>query len=293
MNIHTLTNAIMGRHRARAYLKLPVQPGPHPHGAFAVTNDLAIPAVTDLPALVHALRAPARPAPLGAPLQTLIGMLLDESGSMQTGRRQTIDGYNDQLATIRAGAAAIGCRVLQVNFHSGTTLVAEDAAPAALVPLSSDSYVPNGGTALYDTVAAVVNRLLVHPVANHDNTSILLTIMTDGDDTASTVWKSRDMVALRTLMGAVRGNDRWTVALAGPDSKLREFADMMCVDRGNVAAFVPDSTASRHDAMRSSVDAMQGYVAARSAGSRRSEAIYGSTISGRRAREILDRKPGE
>jgi hypothetical protein len=83
------------------------------------------------------------------------------------------------------------------------------------------------------------------------------------------------------------------VALAGPDSKLREFADLMCVDRGNVAAFTPESLVSRGDLAFSSMQAMSGYVSSRSRGVRKSEDLYAASVSGRRAKEILDRKTGK
>jgi len=172
-------------------------------------------------------------------------------------------------------------------------VIAEDAPVDGLSPLTLASYAPNSSTALYDTVAAVVKKLLSHRLAHDDNTSVLLTITTDGDDTSSSVWKTPDMTEFRALMKAVSENGRWTVALAGPDSKLREFADLMCVDRGNVAAFTPESLSSRDDLMFSSVQAMRGYVSSRATGIRRSEDLYASSVSGHRARAILDHEDGK
>ncbi len=292
MNINDLARAIMGRHRLRAAAHAPA--AALPSGCLAPPHTaMSVPPISVLPALMQSLMAAPRTAAADAPLQTLIGMVLDESTSMARGYQQTIDGYNDQLATVRTRATTIGCRVLQVNFNSWATVLAEDAAPQSLVPLSVDNYRLSGGTALYDTVAAVVHRLLTHRQAQDENTSILLTILTDGDDTGSTVWKTRDMAALRTLMRTVQGNERWTVALAGPDLRLREFADLMSVEPGNVAAFEPLSVASRRDAMRSGSHAMHEYVMARSAGSRSSADLYSGTMSGLRAMRVLDRKPPE
>jgi hypothetical protein len=287
MKISSLVNEVMARHRARLS---PVSDACQAQGAEPAQSELTIPALKELPSLIHALRAPTVPVATEAPLQTLIGMVLDESGSMHAGRQQTIDGYNDQLTTIRASAVDIGCRVLQVNFSSSASVIAEDAPVDGLCPLTLATYTPNGNTALYDTVAAVVKKVLSHRLAQDDNTSVLLTITTDGDDTSSLVWKTPDMTEFRQLMKAVSENGRWTVALAGPDTKLREFADLMCVDRGNVAAFTPESLASRSDLMFSSMQAMSGYVASRASGVRRWDVLYADSVSGRRARAILDQK---
>lgn len=269
--------------------KTPASPAPF-NTRVAPESTLSVPALGELNLLLHALKAPARPAQADAPLQTLMAIVLDESGSMDTGCQQTMTGYNEQLATIRKNASEIGCRVMQIAFNSRARLIAEDVGAEMVVPLSAETYSPGGGTALYDTVAATVKKLLSHPLANDDNTSILLTITTDGDDQSSTVWKSTDMQAFRHLMAAVHKNERWTVALTGPDTNLRQFSDEMSVDFENVAAFKPESVVSRGHAMASSVMAMDGFMTLRSTGMKKSHAMYAGTVSGASAKSILEGK---
>jgi len=220
-------------------------------------DELSIPDVSELKSMLKALKAPAQPALLDAPTQTLVAVTLDESGSMSHGFKQTMKGYNDQMKALRKTSAKIGCRVLQSTFNSRARIVADDVAADFIVPLSAETYNPRGGTALYDTVAAVVKRLLAHPLAHQDNTSILLMITTDGEDTSSITWNaSKRLTEFRALMKAVSTNERWTVALAGPDRMLRQFSDEMSVDPENVASFAPTDLKSRADAMASSVQAM-------------------------------------
>ena len=265
-----------------------VDPVP-PVARLAQPLGLPIPPLSELQLLLHALRAPAAPA-RGDALQTLVGMTLDESGSMQHGANQTREGYNAQLATLKANAEQIGCHVLQVNFSALPHVLADDAAADGIVPLSTETYLPSGGTGLYDTVVAVVKKLLSHPLAHDDNTSILLALTTDGDDTASTLWNTpegRD--GFRALMAAVHQNERWTVTLSGPNAKLRQFADEMSVERENLSAFTPDSIESRAMAMAGSVQAMSAYSGARASGVKRSADLYVGTATSLRAMAILDR----
>ena len=249
---------------------------------------LDIPDVSELKSMIKVLQAPAQPALPDAPIQTLVAVTLDESGSMSHGFKQTMKGYNDQMKALRKTSAKIGCRVLQTTFNSRARIVADDVAADFIVPLSAETYNPRGGTALYDTVAAVVKRLLAHPLAQQDNSSILLMITTDGEDTSSTKWNaSKRLTEFRSLMKAVSANERWTVALAGPDKMLRQFSDEMSVDPENVAAFVPTDLKSRTDAMASSVQAMNSYTAMRSLGTKKASMMYAGTESGARAKEIL------
>ena len=253
---------------------------------------LNIPNVSEVKVMIKALKAPALPALPDAPIQTLMAVILDESGSMSHGCKQTMKGYNDQMKALRKTSAKIGCRVMQTTFQSSARIIADDVSPDDIVPLSEETYNPGGGTALYDTVAAVVKRLLAHPLAQQDNTSILLMITTDGDDTSSRKWKtSSQLTEFRALMKAVSKNDRWTVALAGPDLMLRQFSDEMSADPENVAAFAPTDLGSRADAMNSSVHAMNHYTTMRSMGTKKASMMHAGTLAGARAKAILKKAP--
>lgn len=254
-----------------------------------LANKLAPPPLSELATLIHALKAPSKPAPKGAPLQTLIGLLLDESTSMKTGCKQTMEGYNKQLTLLREESKGIGCRVTQVIFSTETRLIAKDVLPNALVPLSVETYNPNGGTALYDATVALVKELLANPLVNDDNTSVLLSITTDGEDFNSVVWKTaQENKEFCELMRAVSENDRWTVTLAGPVCKLKQFAQEMSVSEDNVAAFIPENVASRMDAMASSCQAMSSYVSLRAMGGKKGEDLYAGTVAGASAKAVFD-----
>jgi hypothetical protein len=256
-------------------------------GQFQRHPLVPVPPLSDLSMMIAALSAPAKKPKKGAKLVTVMNLVLDESGSMDKGCQQTMQGYNQQLQVLAPSADEIGCRVSQINFNNHARLIANDVQVKDLVPLSHANYNPSGGTALFDTVAGVIKKILSHPLAFDDNTSILLSITTDGDDQGSSVWRTHHMEEFKALMRAVAENDRWTVALAGPDTKLREFADLMCVDSQNVAAFKPESIQSRKDMSDSSIMAMSSYTSLRSSGMKKMDTLYAGTIAGASAQAIL------
>lgn len=262
----------------------------HQASQFASPKRLEVPPLNEASMMIQALKAKAKRSTKKASQKTIVALLLDESGSMNLGCKQTMDGYNQQLVTLRQNATEIGCRVIQSNFNSTANLIADDADANEVVNLNSSTYRPNGGTALYDSVAAMVKHILQRPDAHDENTSILLSINTDGDDMSSKIWTADSLVQFRELMRTISANDRWTVALAGPDTKLREFADCMSVSSDNVAAFIPESVQSRVMAMDSGVQAMGSYISARSAGLMKSEMLYACTAAGDFAKDILAKK---
>lgn len=260
-------------------------PGVFNPAGFPIVPPVVHPALP--PALVGELQlllaALSVQTPASGRKRTIVLKLLDESGSMSTGVDQTRKAYNDQLALVKANAVEVGAEVTQINFSSDARILASHAQATQLVELTPANYRPLGGTALYDTVASAIKHVLSHPYAACADTAILLYGATDGDDTSSREWgkgsNSGARNEFKTLMQAVRKNPRWTVALAGPDVKLAQFADEMAVEWGNVSAFKPESVASRMDAHVGGAHAIQNYLSARTMGAMRSVDMYAGTAS--------------
>jgi hypothetical protein len=112
----------------------------------------------------------------------LINFVLDKSGSMEPIRTATVAGFNrflrDQQEEV--GSAAMTLTLFDTGFRT-----VEQASPVAEVrPLDDRTYVPGGGTALYDAIAhtmAITDRY----VADHKPDQVLFVIMTDGEENAS------------------------------------------------------------------------------------------------------------
>ncbi len=112
----------------------------------------------------------------------LINFVLDKSGSMEIIREATIAGFNRFLLDQQeeGGSGAMTLTLFDTHFETVAT-----ALPLAQVrSLDARSYVPGGGTALYDAIGhtmAITDRY----VDEHRPDQVLFVIMTDGEENSS------------------------------------------------------------------------------------------------------------
>ena len=112
----------------------------------------------------------------------LINFVLDKSGSMQTICDATIAGFNRFLRDQQeeGGSAAMTLTLFDTHFQMAAT-----ALPLADVrPLDQRSYIPGGGTALYDAIARTM-AVTDQYVAERTPDQVLFVIMTDGEENSS------------------------------------------------------------------------------------------------------------
>ncbi len=127
-----------------------------------------------------------------------IVFVLDESSSMRACWDQTISGYNEYLAGQRLDAETNGIETLVslYKFNGSQVNCVFDRVDVKLVkPLDKTSYYPNGNTNLHDAFGGVmmkVNSLLSYKnKANRE--SVIITILTDGEENSSRTFKSTDI----------------------------------------------------------------------------------------------------
>jgi hypothetical protein len=90
-----------------------------------------------------------------------IAFVLDRSGSMESIREATINGFNAFLETQQQ---APGLVRLTLNQFDDEQLIVHDAVPVAeIVPLNLDTYVPRASTALLDAIGDTIDRLGQRP----------------------------------------------------------------------------------------------------------------------------------
>jgi len=103
--------------------------------------------------------------------------LLDRSGSMNSCREDTIQGFNSFVESQKS----LGGTMTLCLFDNEVTILYTKIPIENVVPLSEDTYVPSGGTALYDAMGHILKMKLE---------KALVIILTDGDENSSTKYTS-------------------------------------------------------------------------------------------------------
>ena len=151
-----------------------------------------------------------------------VGFCLDESGSMGSCLKPTIDGFNQWLKEVRKqkGKTTITLTQFSESYGEDNFRVAFAAADAADVKkLSTTSYRPRGNTPLFDAIGATITRLQkeLDKQKKHPPAAVVV-IQTDGFENASRDY-TRDTI--RKLIEK-KEKDGWTFVFLGADMTEKE-----------------------------------------------------------------------
>lgn len=205
-------------------------------------------------------------------LKNHVAFILDRSGSMESIRDVTISAFNEQIQSIKRSSAAEGQQtdVSLFTFSNRPDEPTFFTAPVeSLVELNRESYRPDGGTALYDTILEATRRLSNLKDANDSETAFLVVILSDGDENASQA--TGEDVAKR--LEALNETKKWTFTYLGCSAadliKMRNIGISASNSRSFIAtaAGVAGTTALNNTATAH-------YFASRSAGLTSSDCLY-------------------
>lgn len=199
-------------------------------------------------------------------------LLLDQSTSMLNGKTLTLAGFNQQVQVIRANAADAGqITVSVVLFDTQVKPLFVGMPLTSLKELTEASYLPNGGTALYDATGSVLEIAMALPGANDPSTAVFVQVLTDGEDLNSQHVSGK---AVGACVKRLTETGRFTFALMGPQEHLNDLANVLSLDRGNVDGFDPLSIKSRASSVDAMAGSMQSYMSSRSTGATAVNNLY-------------------
>ncbi len=127
---------------------------------------------------------------------TEIAFVLDRSGSMGTIAPTAIAGFNEFLLAHQAAAGQ--ARLTLVLFDDEYLVPAVSLPIAEVVPLDATTYQPRNTTALLDAIGRTIDELgqRISKLAETDRPgAVIVAILTDGLENASTQYKWRDLAA--------------------------------------------------------------------------------------------------
>lgn len=138
-----------------------------------------------------------KPANAGSKTSHVV-FILDDSGSMQSCRKQTIDGFNEFLKGQQIDAENTGIKtfVSLYKFDGSSVKCTINRTQASQVqPLDMNSYNPRGGTNLRDALGAVLVTINNDLTAKRkrDRDSVIITVLTDGEENSSRTFTDSDV----------------------------------------------------------------------------------------------------
>ncbi len=172
---------------------------------------------------------------------TEIVVVLDRSGSMGRVREATIEAFNAYVQSQRHSDGEV--RLTLVQFDHEYEKVLHNQPIATMCPLTEDTYVPRGSTALYDAIGRTIDEVGQRYSEQPEEARpgcVIFVIQTDGRENASRVFSSSRisaMIAEQTNRYAWQfvflGADQDAIASAGevgivPEAALSYDANAAC-----------------------------------------------------------------
>jgi Mg-chelatase subunit ChlD len=166
-------------------------------------------------------------------------IILDESGSMESIKTRTVQGFNELVQTIRGIQRQFTNQqhfISLVTFNGlGIKTKLHTQPVSELTTLDEKSYHPDASTPLYDAMAKSILQLK-HEIYQQSNTSVLVTTITDGEENASKEFSGKEVKLLIEDL-QTKG---WTFTYMGANHDVTAVADRLSIPKSNVMAFSAD-----------------------------------------------------
>jgi len=141
-------------------------------------------------------------------MKTLIGIVMDESSSMNCRRQEVINGFNsfvDNQKKITEDSA----RLFLVKFHSTVRVVYKSVPLEDVKPMTNSDYQPQASTALCDAISQCVRIMDEEKTAEE---RAICVIMTDGEENCS---QRTTMSDIRQIISSHEQQNNWTFIYIG------------------------------------------------------------------------------
>lgn len=171
-----------------------------------------------------------------------VAFILDRSSSMRSYGAEAVDGFNQQIDVTKKQLEdkdMIEPEVCLVTFSSMVDAPEIWCRPLnEITPWDQEEYRPSGMTALYDAMGFTINKLKQQPDINDPTTSVLLIVVTDGEENSS---REYDAARLQRLIDEVQDTGRWTIVYEGANVDLTRVSKSTNIQSGNMINFVQDT----------------------------------------------------
>jgi hypothetical protein len=153
-------------------------------------------------------------------------IILDESGSMDTIKSLIISGFNELVQSVKGIEGQFPEQehlISMVSFNALNNKILHFIDPVSkLDAINDSSYNPASMTPLYDAMGFSISKLKQY-LEGKDNYSVLVTVLTDGEENAS---KEYTGAAIKNLVDELK-QQNWTFTYIGADHDVEGMASKM------------------------------------------------------------------
>ena len=171
--------------------------------------------------------------------KTLYHFVLDKSGSMSNCVETTINGFNNQLDTIKQLQKEFPEQEFKASltiFDNSVETVFSQVGITDFKSLNYANYCPNGSTALLDAIGISINEIRIKNETKiiSDEMSVVIIILTDGMENASKQFTYHQIAA---TIKSLEETDKWTFTFLGADIDAIHTSKMLNIREENVISF--------------------------------------------------------
>ncbi len=164
--------------------------------------------------------------------------ILDRSGSMHSIRDDAIGGFNAFVEKQKDSPGKT--RLTLVQFNDKVQPVFTRKKIRKVKPLTLETYMPGGSTALLDAIGNTITDTLGNKKRKSDKT--ICAILTDGHENSSSEYT---VDAVRALIESCQEKSKWTFFFLGADPDAYDEAVSLGIKRDFIAAYSPTSEGTR------------------------------------------------
>jgi uncharacterized protein YegL len=165
---------------------------------------------------------------------THVAVVLDESGSMEKTKVETISGINEQFETLKALVTPDHeIRMTLVVFGSTVRVQYIDRPLNEIEMVSEETYTPKGWTALYDAVGQTIVHLEDDTAASEDD-AFWLMVVSDGQENHSKEYKAHTLAA---VINRLQASGKWTISYLGTGHDLGVVNRTLGVSASNMCNY--------------------------------------------------------
>ena len=167
-------------------------------------------------------------------------LIIDESGSMASIHTAALNHINEQIEAANSQSEDFDIYVTLCFFNHDIDFKLINKPINKLKRITGKDYIPSGTTALYDAIGHSIEELKKLP--DIKDTDVLVAIVTDGYENASTRFKASDISEHIQTMKTKHG---WTFVFMGANIDVDNLGSELNFSNANTMGFAADAAGTK------------------------------------------------